>query len=149
MSRKIARRYAFELIFQMPFNSEFDATDAFDIYPEGNLPKISDSEHMFVMETITGVRNNLDALDKRISANSKGWSLTRFNKVDLAVLRLAIYEICFANIPVGCSINEAVEIAKLYSGDESARFVNGILSTVVNRESEVKGLPTTVEQSPH
>jgi len=148
MSRKIARRYAFELIFQMPFNSEFDATDAFDAYPEGNLPKISDSEHMFVMETISGVRDNLDALDKRIAANSKGWNLTRFNKVDLAVLRLATYEVCFAGIPVGCTINEAVEIAKLYSGDESARFVNGILSTIVNKELKTEDLPT-IEQSSH
>jgi len=148
MSRKIARRYAFELIFQMPFNSEFDAVDAFNVYPEGNLPKINDTEHMFVMETISGVRDNLDALDKRIAANSKGWNLTRFNKVDLAVLRLAIYEICFADIPVGCTINEAVEIAKLYSGDESARFVNGILRAVVGRKSKVEGFPTAIEQSP-
>jgi len=130
MSRKTARRYAFELVFQLPFQSDFDAVTAFDIYPEDNLPKINLDERGFVIETINGVCLNLDAIDSQISANSEGWSITRLNKVDLAVLRLAVYEMLYTDTPAGISINEAVELAKIYSGDESGGFVNGVLAKV-------------------
>ena len=128
MSRKAARRYAFELIFQIPFHLEFDALSAFDIYPEDNLPKINESERGFVTETISGVCSRLDIIDRQIEAISKDWSLTRMNRVDLAALRLAVYEILFTDTPIGISINEAVELAKMYSGEESGSFVNGILA---------------------
>jgi len=130
MSRKAARRYAFELIFQLPFHSEFDAVSALDIYPDDNLPKINESERCFVTETITGVCRHLDVIDGQISANCNDWSLDRINRVDLAALRLAVYEILFTDTPIGISINEAVELAKIYSGEQSASFVNGILATV-------------------
>ena len=130
MSRKTARRYAFELIYQLPFHSEFDAGAALDLYPEDNLPKISKSERSFVLETIMGVSRYLDVIDNRISANTKGWSISRINRIDLAVLRLAIYEICYTDTPIGISINEAVELAKLYSGEESGGFVNAVCTKV-------------------
>lgn len=130
MSRKAARRYAFELIFQLPFHSEFDPVSALDIYPEDNLPRINESERCFVTETITGVCRHLDVIDGQISDNSNDWSLDRINRVDLAALRLAAYEILFTDTPIGISINEAVELAKIYSGEQSASFVNGILAKV-------------------
>jgi len=134
MSRKTARRYAFELIFQLPFQSDFDAAMAFDVYPEDNLPKINLSERNFVLNTINGVCSNLYDIDGRIAENSEGWDITRLNKVDLAVLRLAVYEMIYTDTPVGISVNEAVELAKIYSGDESGGFVNGVLNKVSNRQ---------------
>jgi len=130
MSRKTARRYTFEIVFQIPFHLDFDALSAFDIYPEDNLPKINESERNYVKETITGVCKHLDIIDSRIEASSKDWSLARMNRVDLAVLRLAVYEIIYTDTPPGISINEAVELAKLYSGEESGSFVNGILANI-------------------
>ena len=130
MSRKTARRYAFELIYQLPFHLEFDAAAALDIYPDDNLPKINDAERNFVIERITGVCRHLNFIDSRIAANSEGWGVDRINRVDLAVLRLSVYEMCFTDTPVGISINEAVELAKMYSGEESGGFVNSILAKV-------------------
>ena len=130
MSRKTARRYALELIFQLPFHSVFDPAEALEAYPEDNLPKISETERSFVIETITGVYSHLDSIDKQIAANSKGWRINRINRVDLAALRLAVYEIRYTDTPVGISINEAVELVKLYSTEESGGFVNGILAKV-------------------
>jgi len=130
MSRKTARKYAFEIIFQLPFQPDLDAVTALDIYPEDNLPKISEDERGFVIERITGVRGHLSSIDNTIAINSEGWSLERLNRVDLAALRLAVYEMNFTDTPTGISINEAVDLAKMYSGDESGRFVNGVLAKV-------------------
>jgi len=130
MSRKTARRYAFEIIFQLPFQPDIDAVSALDVYPEDNLPKINANERGFAIETITGVFGHLSAIDAHIAASSEGWSISRLNLIDLAALRLAVYEMLYTDTPVGVAINEAVDIAKLYSGDESGGFVNGILSKV-------------------
>ena len=136
MSRKTARRYAFELIYQLPFQTDFDAVSALDIYPEDNLPKISAAEHSFVIDTISGVCGNLAEIDNHIAANSESWSINRISSVDLAVLRLAVYEMYYTDTPAGVSINEAVELAKLYSGDESGGFVNGVLTKVSKHTEE-------------
>ncbi|MDR1559833.1 MAG: transcription antitermination factor NusB [Clostridiales bacterium] len=128
MSRKTARRYAFELIFQMPFHKDFDAEYALESYPEDNLPEISEAERAFVKETLYGVRAHLGLIDKLIAENTEGWSVNRLNSVDLAVLRLAVYEMAFTDTPERVSINEAVELSKMYSGEESGGFVNGILA---------------------
>ncbi|MDR2648371.1 MAG: transcription antitermination factor NusB [Clostridiales bacterium] len=135
MSRKTARRYAFELIYQMSFHSDFDAEFAMVSYPEDNLPKISEAERVFVKEMISGVSGRLDVIDKRIAENSEGWSIPRLNSVDLAVLRMAVYEMYFTDTPAGISINEAVELAKMYSSEESGGFVNGVLAKAVKHSA--------------
>jgi len=137
MSRKTARRYAFELIFQFPFQPDLDAAFALDAYPEGNLPGISGDERQFVTDTVSGVGGRLASIDDCISINSEGWEIGRLNSVDLAALRLAVYEMLFTETPAGVSINEAVDLAKLYSGEESGRFVNGVL-TKVYKEREAR-----------
>jgi len=137
MSRKTARRYAFELIFQIPFQPDLDIVSALDDYPEDNLPRITPDERTFVIETITGVFRRLTVIDHTIAVNSEGWSIDRLNRVDLAVLRLAVYELFYTGVPVGVLVNEAVELAKLYSGDESGGFVNGIL-TKISKQPEAR-----------
>ena len=72
---------------------------------------------------------SLETIDKEISEKATGWTIDRMGKVDLAIIRLAVYEILFdESIPVGVSINEAVELAKKYGRDESGSFVNGVLA---------------------
>ena len=133
MSRKIARRYIFEIIFQLPFQPDVDANLALDVYPDGYLPQINANERSFVIETITGVCGHLTDIDNYIGANSEGWDISRLNKIDLAVMRLAVYEMLYTDTPVGVSVNEAVDLAKMYSGDESGRFVNGVLTKISNQ----------------
>ena len=76
----------------------------------------------------------MEEIDQKISEKAEGWSLQRLSKSDLAVLRLATYEILFdEEVPDGVAINEAVELAKSYGGDKSYRFVNGVLASIAKR----------------
>ena len=77
-------------------------------------------------------RNSSD-IDEKISANAKGWKIERIAKAELAILRLAFYEGLYEeSVPVGVAVNEAVELAKEYGGENGAAFVNGILGKIVN-----------------
>ena len=69
----------------------------------------------------------MEEIDAMIEQSAKGWDLSRMNKVDLAILRLAVYEMKYGETPVGVAINEAVELAKKFSSDEAPAFVNGVL----------------------
>jgi len=84
-----------------------------------------------VLEEILGVFKNIAVIDRYISDSSHDWDITRINKVDLAILRLAVFEILFApNVPASIAINEAVEITKKFSSPQAASFINGILGSV-------------------
>ena len=81
----------------------------------------------------------MEIIDKKIAENLKGWTLERLSKIDLAILRLACYEIIFLeDIPKNVSINEGIELAKKYSDDESRKFINGLLDSIsqdINKEN--------------
>lgn len=86
----------------------------------------------FVAELLQGIIEHLSEIDALIGAHSDQWRTERLAQVDLAVLRLAVYEICFCeDTPAAVAIDEAVELAKEYSTEDSSRFVNGVLSGVL------------------
>ena len=86
----------------------------------------------YLNKTISDMIDNMEEIDKYITDNSKDWKITRIAKVDLAVLRVALSEILYnETIPESVSINEAVEISKKFSNEDSHKFINGILGTVV------------------
>ena len=79
-------------------------------------------------------RTHLAEIDDMISKNLKGWAKERISKIDLAILRLAIYEICFSQeIPPGVAVNEAVELAKEFSTEEAPAFINGVLGSIIKK----------------
>ncbi|MBR6252887.1 MAG: transcription antitermination factor NusB [Clostridia bacterium] len=79
-----------------------------------------------------GISNNRSTIDEKIKSHLKDWDFNRINKIDLAILRLAIYEICFVDdIPCKVSVNEAVELSKAFGEDSSSSFVNGILAEII------------------
>lgn len=85
----------------------------------------------YAYRLVRGVERNLPAIDRALAAAATAWPLEQMAKVDKAILRLAIYEILFDNgVPVRAAINEAVELAKLYGGESSPRFVNGVLGAI-------------------
>ena len=88
---------------------------------------VEEEEKAFILSEVEGVHENMAEIDAVISAAAKGWDLERMNKVDLAILRLAVYEMRFGETPVGVAINEAVELAKKFSSDEAPSFINGVL----------------------
>ncbi len=139
MSRHDARRHAINIIYQFPFHFPCDAeflAEAKAFYFEGldeeEPPRGRDLEYF--NRATTGTMDRLEQIDGVIMHFLKDWDIERINKVDLSLLRLAIYEIlCESDVPPGAAINEAVEFAKDIGTDESPAFINGVLGGI-NRE---------------
>ena len=131
MSRTNARRNAFYLLFQHDFVGSEEMNDAKDIFFKEN-EEINDADKAFILKNVDGVLENIEEIDSIIDKCAKGWTTNRMAKVDLAILRLAVYEMKFSNeTPRNVVINEAVELAKKYSSDESPAFINGILGNIM------------------
>ncbi len=129
MGRKQAREGAMKLLFQMESTNDF-SNEAMDLYLENFI--FDDGEIDYIRDSIVKVTDNIEEIDKYIVANLEGWSINRLAKVDLSVLRLAIYEIMYRDdIPMEVSINEAIETVKKYSSDDSFKFINGVLGGFV------------------
>ncbi|HCD09073.1 MAG TPA: transcription antitermination factor NusB, partial [Thermoanaerobacter sp.] len=92
-----------------------------------------------IENTVIGAIEHLEEIDKEIERYSQNWALNRMPKIDLAILRCSIYEMQYGNIPVNISINEAVEIAKKYSTEDSPAFINGLLGAFVRDEGLEEG----------
>jgi N utilization substance protein B len=98
---------------------------------------LNKSSKEYAVEIIKGTIQHLDEVDNLIDFHTVGWKKDRIAKVDLAILRLAIYEIVFTNeVPDSVAANEAIELAKKYSTDESGSFVNGVLGKVIRGKGE-------------
>lgn len=128
-SRKLAREMAVEFLFQIEFQKEDikeQVEDFLDSIEEENFDK------NYFFEIVNGVLNCQQEIDDIISnKSSKDWTIDRIAKVDLAVLRVAIYEIKHReDIPLSVSINEAVEIGKKFGTEKSGAFINGLLAKV-------------------
>jgi N utilization substance protein B len=130
MGRKKARDCAFKCIYQLGFDFSLNLEDILKYnYEEDNS---TEEEKEYISELLNGVANNIDAIDEQILNNLKDWTIDRIAKIDLAILRLAIYEIKYIeNVPAKVSVNEAVELAKMYGNENSANFVNGLLAKVI------------------
>lgn len=128
MGRKKARDNTFKCIYQLEFeNRDIDRILKF-CYEEN---KNEDDEKEYIETVLNGVVKNLETIDNIILSKLKNWTIQRIAKIDLAILRLAIYEIKYKEIPYKVAINEAVELAKKYGEDTSKNFVNGILASIV------------------
>ncbi len=126
MSRTEQREQAFCLVFQNLFNNE----ETVSVYEE-NVAKVG----KYAKSLFEGVLSKTDELDEVINTYSKGWKTNRLPKVNLAILRLAVYEIKYVDdVPQSVAINEAVELAKKYSGEGDYSFINGILGSVARGE---------------
>ena len=124
--RSEEREQAFCLLFQSLFNTD----ENFEIYEE-NIESVGD----YARSIALGVEEKKDNLDGLIEKYSKGWKVKRLPKVNLAILRLATYEILFVDdVPESVAINEAVELAKKYSGESDYSFINGVLGALVKGE---------------
>ena len=131
MSRTAIREQTFKLIYSLEIQKQNDLEEAIKLYLEAN--KITDENTIeYIEDAIFGIEKNREEITSQIEKNLKpGWKLERISKIDLAILKLAIYEIKYKEIPFKVVINEAVELAKKYGEDTSKNFVNGILAVVV------------------
>jgi len=123
---------AMKLLYQMEIQKEDREAQKELFFKENPL---SENDKAYVNDVIDGVFANLDYISELIEKNSKGWKINRISKIDLSIMRLSIYEICFRNdIPYSVSVNEAVELAKKYSGEDAGSFINGILSKISDKK---------------
>ena len=123
MNRSDMREHAFKLIYNIQ--------EQVDLYFESNNIKDEEAKK-YITDAILGIEKNKAEILSDIEKNLKEeWKLNRISKMDLSVLKLAIYEIKFSEVPYKVSINEAVELAKKYGEDKSKKFVNGILASIV------------------
>ena len=133
MTRRESREQAFALLFEKTFN---DAT--VEELAQGASLARDVSADGFTLQLAQGAEQHLDELDARITAYARGWSRERISRVALSVMRLAIYEMLYEpDIPSSVSINEAVELAKKYGGEEDAAFINGILGSISRQDGAV------------
>jgi len=139
MSRRTARRHAFFLIFQIGFHREFDPSLQTEIYLE-DKEAVPEEDMEFIHSVVNGAYDFLSEIDALIAKNLSGWEIDRIAKIDLALLRLAVYEMLYEdNIPCGVSINEAVELAKTYGDDDAYQFINGILGNIFESIVKING----------
>jgi len=135
MSRRNDRFIAFTLVYERDFHNWQDLDEAAEYYIE-ELGE-DDCERAFIFNEIKGVLQHKADIDALVEKHSKDWDISRLNRVDLAILRLAIYEMRFSpEIHESIAINEAVELAKQYSSDEAGRFINGILGNISREEAK-------------
>ena len=124
MTRSKIRENVFKMLFRVEFHDKSELAEQMELLND-ELTNPTDEEKQYIDEKCSAI-TELDAL---IDEKSTGWKTNRMAKVDLAIIRLAVYEIKFEDdIPTKVSINEAVELAKKYGADESGAFVNGVLA---------------------
>ncbi|NMA65115.1 MAG: transcription antitermination factor NusB [Clostridiaceae bacterium] len=135
MGRRETREKAIKLLYQIQIQKDDIEEQIERFLEEYNVTAESDKEYM--LDVVNGVLERQQELDQLISRHLKGWTIGRMPKVDLAIARLSSYEMKYReDIPANVSINEAVELAKKYGGDQSKSFINGVLGKVFN---ELKG----------
>lgn len=136
MKRSEVRENIFKLLFRVEFNGEEDMKEQVKLYFE-DLPledekKISEKYQRIIEQKYLAVVENLDKIDEKIKAAADGWQIDRMGKVELTIIRLAVFEIHYdEDVPTGVAINEAVELAKKFGGDGAPSFINGILAKLV------------------
>lgn len=130
MTRREIREETFKLVFQKEFYNAEELPEQMTLFL-GENPEASEEEKEQMDSRVKAIIEKLPEIDAIIDGVAEGWKTNRMGKVELAIIRLATYEIKFEDLPAGIAINEAVEMAKRYGGDNSGAFVNGILAKVV------------------
>lgn len=128
MKRTELREHIFKMVFGLEFNEETEMSDQMKFYFE-QLEDAGEKDLEYIQTKAEKIAQKTEEIDALINSHTKGWKTSRMNKVDLTILRLAVYEMKWdEDVPVGVAIDEAVELAKKYSGSDGPSFVNGVLA---------------------
>ena len=128
MSRRKLRESIFLLLFRIEFNTREELDEQMRMYIDSKTD-MEEEDADYICKKLEDILDHLTELDETILKICKGWRLERLGKTELAILRLAVYELLDDNdIPTSVAINEAVELAKIYCSEEAPRFVNGVLA---------------------
>ena len=131
MKRSAIRELTFRLIYSLEIQKTEDLEEQIELYLECN--EVEDDEAKeYIKDAIIGINENINEIQGLIEKNLKAdWKIDRISKIDLSLLKLAIYEIKYKKIPYKVAINESLELAKKYGEEASKNFINGILASVV------------------
>ncbi|MCY4512792.1 MAG: transcription antitermination factor NusB [Bdellovibrionales bacterium] len=138
--RRTARELALKILYQTEFQS-FSQSKALKPFLENFFEKgnYSQKEKDFCSEILVGLRDNKEVIDEKIKDYSKNWDMKRMSLVDLNIMRIAVFEmICKKDVPGKAVINEALELAKTFSGGKSPAFINGILDQVLKEVNSLE-----------
>lgn len=137
MQRSAMRELAFKLVYEIEVQKESEE-EQLDIFLENN--DIVDEKVVEYLKDIKeGIKTNADEINRLITSNLKdNWSLNRISKINLSLIKLAIYEMVYKELPYKVAINEVVELAKKYADESAPVFINGILASVV-KEKKLNG----------
>ena len=131
MNRSTIRELTFRLIYSIEIQKSTNIEEQIDLYIESNNIEDKNAKE-YIRDVVLGIETNIEDITKLIEKHLKSdWKIDRISKIDLSLLKLAIYEIKYKEIPYKVDINEAIELAKKYGEDNSKNFVNGILASVV------------------
>lgn len=131
MTRRELRENVFMMLFRVEFHEEGEMTEQLDLL-EDDLESVQAEDLEYINRKCNDIIAKIPEIDAAINESTTGWKTTRMAKVDLSIIRLAVYEIKFEeDVPAKVSVNEAVELAKKYGTDNSASFVNGVLAKFV------------------
>ena len=130
MKRSELREHIFKVLFGLEFNPQEEMAQQLSLYFY-QVEDAEDKDRAYIQNKAAAVAEHLDEIDTLINTHATGWKTSRMNKVDLTILRLAVYEMKWDDdVPVSVAINEAVELAKQFGGEESPSFVNGVLAKI-------------------
>ena len=137
MKRSAIRELAFQLIYSLEIQKEEKLEDQIELYLECNEVEENEAKE-YIKDAVIGINENIKEIQELIEKNLKAdWQLERISKIDLSLLKLAIYEIKYKEIPYKVAINECLELSKKYGEESSKNFVNGILASVVKEISDM------------
>lgn len=130
MTRRVLRENVFMIVFRNDFYPIEEMDEQTKLYLNGiDMEKFSDEEKLEIQVRAKSVLLKFPEIDEKIEKEAEGWSIKRIGKVELAILRLALFEMFYdEEVPVSVAINEAIELSKKFGGDESPAFVNGVLA---------------------
>ena len=137
MKRSELREHIFKLLFGVEFREDADFTEQTGTYVR-EIEGADEKEQEYIQTKVQRIADRIQEIDELINTHTKGWKTSRMNKVDLTILRLAVYEMKWDDsVPVGVAINEAVELVKKYGADNDHQFVNGLLGSVAREKGLV------------
>ena len=136
MKRSAIRELTFRLIYSLEIQKAENLEEQIELYLECN--EVEDEEAKeYIKDAIFGINEHIEEIQELIEKNLKAdWKIDRISKIDLSLLKLAIYEIQYKEIPYKVAINESLELAKKYGEETSKNFINGILASVVKEIGE-------------
>lgn len=135
MSRLHERTPARRMAAQILYSGQVRGKSALELLESGEISCLDGSVSDYTYSLVKGIEENMEQLDHELSESSKNWTIERMPIMDLAILRIALYEMLFVEqVPISVSINEAVEMAKEFGGDDdSPKFINGMLGNIARK----------------